>query len=225
MTAQRAISRQSIPDAIADDLRERILSGEMAEGEPIRQEALAKEYDVSRMPVREALKRLDAEGLVQLTNNRGASVTSHSLEEISEIFDMRILLECDLFRRAIPNMTADHFARCEELLRNMDLSYTTDAVEKWGILNFEYHMALYDAAERKLTNEVLQGLYLQSDRYVRMHLSVLQQRAPASDEHKQLLELAKAGNPDAASDVLDRHIRRTGNELLGLIAEKRAATA
>lgn len=225
MAVRRPIARQSIPDAIADDLRERILSGELAEGEPIRQEALARDYDVSRMPVREALKRLDAEGLVQLTNNRGASVSSHSLEEISEIFDLRILLECDLFRCAIPKMTADHFARCEDLLRSMDLSYTEDAVEKWGILNFEYHTALYAAAQRSLTNEVLQGLNLQSDRYVRMHLSVLQQRAPARDEHRQLLDLAKEGKVDAACDVLNDHILRTKNELLDLIAEKRAAKA
>ena len=86
MKSNRAIDRNSLPDKIADDLRERILSGEMAEGETIRQEALAKEYEVSRMPVREALKRLDSEGLVQLTTNRGASVTKHSLREIGEIF-------------------------------------------------------------------------------------------------------------------------------------------
>ncbi|WP_157946810.1 GntR family transcriptional regulator, partial [Thalassobius sp. I31.1] len=79
MAGKRAVAKQSLPEIIANDLRERILSGELEEGEAIRQEALAAEYDVSRMPIREALKRLSAEGLVDWANNRGGSVTRHSI--------------------------------------------------------------------------------------------------------------------------------------------------
>ena len=85
MAGKRAITKQSLPDVIANDLRERILNGELAEGEAIRQEALAEEYDVSRMPIREALKRLNAEGLIQWANNRGGSVTKHSLNEMGTV--------------------------------------------------------------------------------------------------------------------------------------------
>ncbi|WP_437436073.1 GntR family transcriptional regulator [Phaeobacter inhibens] len=207
------------PDA---DLLERILSGELAEGEPIRQEALAEEYDVSRMPVREALKRLDAEGLVLFTNNRGATVTKHSLREIAEIFDLRILVEVDLFRRSIPAMTTTDFARCSQILDEMDASYDADDVATWGALNHRYHSALYAAAERKLTNEVLQGLSLHSDRFIRMHLSVMKQREPAKAEHRDLLALAQARDIDAACAALTRHISRTKEELLTLVAENRA---
>lgn len=223
MTGKRTISRQSLPDVIADDLRERILSSEMAEGETIRQEALAEEYDVSRMPIREALKRLDAEGLVQLTNNRGASVTKHSLREIGEIFDLRILIEVDMFRRAIPKMTAVEFTRCRKLLDEMDASYDADDVAKWGVLNFEYHSALYAAAEGKLTNEFLQRINLQSDRYVRMHLSVMQQRGPAKVEHHELLALAQIQEIEEGCRLLTRHILRTKDQLLAMITEKRAS--
>lgn len=224
MTGKRTISRQSLPDVIADDVRERILSGEMVEGETIRQEALAEEYDVSRMPIREALKRLDAEGLVQLTNNRGASVTKHSLREIGEIFDLRILIEVDMFRRAIPKMKAPDFARCQKLLAEMDASYDANDVAKWGGLNFEYHSALYAAAERKLTNDLLRRVNLQSDRYVRMHLSVMQQREPAKDEHHKLLALAHEQEIEEGCRLLTSHIERTKDQLLAMIAENRAAT-
>lgn len=105
MAGRRAVKKESLPEMIASDLRQRILSGELVEGEAIRQELLAQEYDVSRMPVREALKRLSAEGLVHWENNRGGTVVKHSLPEIGEIFDLRILIEVDLFRRAIPRMT------------------------------------------------------------------------------------------------------------------------
>jgi DNA-binding GntR family transcriptional regulator len=104
LAQKRAVVRQSLPDVIATDLRNRILSGDLAEGDLIRQELLAEEYDVSRMPVREALKRLDSEGLVVFINNRGATVTKHSLAEIAEFFDVRILLEVDLLKKSIPLM-------------------------------------------------------------------------------------------------------------------------
>lgn len=223
MTTSRAIARQSLPDTIADDLRERLLSGELAEGEPIRQEALAEEYDVSRMPIREALKRLDAEGLIQLTNNRGATVIRHSLPEIGEIFDLRVLLEVDLFKHAIPNMTSADFARCEGLLDKMEKSYETDDVGRWGKLNLDYHMALYAAADRGLTVDVLQRVSLQSDRYVRMHLSVMKQREPAKAEHRQLLTLARERRIEDASDLLRSHIQRTKDQLLQMIAAKRGS--
>ncbi len=224
MTNKRTISRQSLPDVIADDVRERILSGEMVEGEIIRQEALAEEYEVSRMPIREALKRLDAEGLVQLTNNRGASVTKHSLREIGEIFDLRILIEVDMFRRAIPKMTTADFTRCHKLLEEMDASYDADDVAKWGGLNYAYHSALYGAAQRKLTNELLQRVSVQSDRYVRMHLSVMQQREPAKDEHHKLLALAQEQDIEESASLLTSHILRTKEELLTMIAKNRAIT-
>ena len=223
MPNTRAISRQSLPDVITNDLRERILNGEMAEGETIRQEALAEEYDVSRMPIREALKRLDAEGLVQLTNNRGASVTTHSLSEIGEIFDLRVLMEVDLFKRAIPHLTEADFSKCKKLLDEMEKSYDAYDVGRWGSLNYLYHMALYAAAGRGLTNEILQRVNRQSDRYVRLHLSVMKQREPAKKDHQLLLSLAREGRVDEACDLLTRHIQRTKDQLLEMVVATRAA--
>ncbi|WP_170330418.1 GntR family transcriptional regulator [Ruegeria arenilitoris] len=221
MPRTRAIPRQSLPEVITNDLRERILSGEMAEGETIRQEALAEDYDVSRMPIREALKRLDAEGLVQLTNNRGASVTKHSLSEIGEIFDLRVLLEVDLFQRAIPQMAEADFIECDRILDEMEKSYDAYDVGRWGSLNNEYHMALYAAAGRGLSNEILQRVNVQSDRYVRMHLSVMEQREPAKKDHRELLSLARDGRVEDACALLTRHIQRTKDQLLEMVIATR----
>lgn len=221
MAGGRAVRKQSLPEMIVSDLRQRILSGELAEGEAIRQELLAKEYDVSRMPVREALKRLSAEGLVQWENNRGGTVIKHSLHEIGEIFDLRILIEVDLFRRAIPNMTDTHFATCERLLAEMEGSYEADDVSNWGKFNHEYHMALYAAADRSMSMELLERISLHSDRYVRIHLSVMEQRKPARDEHRKLLALARDGNVDGGAALLSQHIERTKMELLQMIAKQR----
>ncbi len=221
MPGTRAITKKSLPDIITDDLRERILNGELAEGETIRQEALAEEYDVSRMPIREALKRLNAEGLVKWSTNRGGSVIKHSLTEIGEIFDLRTLIEVDLFRRSIPNMTQMDFARCAEILDRMDASFDQNDVGKWGILNHQYHSALYAGADRQLTRDMLDRINTQADRYIRMHLSVMKQREPAKIEHHQLLSLARSGDVDAACELLKTHIQRTRDQILELIASKR----
>ena len=222
MPPTRPLAPQSLPDLIAKDLRERILSDELAEGSAIRQEALAKDYAVSRMPIREALKRLEAEGLVQLTTNRGATVTQHSLDEIAEIFDLRLMLEVDLLSRGVPLMTAEDFDRCQQMLEQMEDSYESDDVAAWGALNWAYHAAFYAKADRGLTHDLLNRINLLCDRYVRMHLSVMEQRDAAKQEHRELLTLAQAGEVSAATDLLTRHIQRTRAELVSLIATKRA---
>ncbi|WP_093995593.1 GntR family transcriptional regulator [Octadecabacter ascidiaceicola] len=222
MAASRAFKKLSLPEMISDDLRDRILSGDIAEGEAIRQELLAEEYEVSRMPVREALKRLSAEGLISWENNIGGSVVKHSLREIGEIFDLRALIEADLFRRAIPNMTSVDFERCEKILADMEGSYASDDVGQWGQLNHDYHAALYAAADRRLTDDLLARISIHSDRYVRIHLSVMKQRDPARKEHRKLLAYAIEGDVVSAGELLEKHISRTKNELLEMVAAQRS---
>src|SRR4051794_15630849 len=101
------IQRQTIASMTVEALRERILRGDYPEGEPLRQDALADELGVSRIPVREALRQLEAEGLVTFNPHRGAVVSTLSLDEIEELFQLRADIECDLLRRAIPNMTPE----------------------------------------------------------------------------------------------------------------------
>ena len=222
MAQKRAVVRQSFPDIIAADLRQRILSGDLAEGELIRQELLAEEYDVSRMPIREALKRLDAEGLVVFTNNRGATVTKHTLEEIAEIFDVRMMLEVDLFTRAIPLMQDEHFELCEALLKEMELSYQSGDVAAWGPLNARFHSALYAASDRKLTSNLLERASLQSNRYVSMHIDQLNKSQSAQQDHCDLLVLARLGDVQCAADKLRSHIENTKFQVLEWIAAARS---
>src|SRR5688572_6464585 len=101
------------PDLIADSLRDEILRGVIEPGAPLRQEELAERFQVSRIPVRDALLRLESQGLVHVYPNRGAFVISLSADEVREIYDMRILLEGDLIERAVPRMTAEDWRRID----------------------------------------------------------------------------------------------------------------
>src|SRR3954452_24316566 len=98
------VRRQTLTGMTADAIRERILLGHYPEGEPLRQDALGAELGVSRIPVREALRQLEAEGLVTYSPHRGAVVSHLSLKEIRELFELRALIEADLTRRSVPRM-------------------------------------------------------------------------------------------------------------------------
>src|SRR5215468_8777225 len=111
------IPRQSLGAAVVERLREKILSGELREGEQLRQDAIATEFQISRIPVREALSHLAAEGLVTIVANRGAVVSALSPEEIMELFETRAVLECYMLRCAIPRMKEDDLQGAEEILR------------------------------------------------------------------------------------------------------------
>ncbi len=112
------IERKTVAMLALERLRERILHGDYPEGAPLRQDALAAELGVSRIPVREALRQLEAEGLVTFSPHVGAVVSSLSLAEIKELFDLRALLESELLRRAIPHMHEDDLARAAGVLRS-----------------------------------------------------------------------------------------------------------
>ena len=114
------IERFTLAGATLQAIRERILSGAYAEGDPLRQDAIAAELGVSRIPVREALRQLEAEGLVTFSPHRGAVVSTLSLEEIEELFELRADIECELLRRAMPNTGDEQLTRANDLLDEFD---------------------------------------------------------------------------------------------------------
>src|SRR3954467_6624572 len=108
------IQRQTLTGMTTDAIRERILRGRFPEGRPLRQDKIGIELGVSRIPVREALRQLEAEGLVTFNPHRGAVVSVLSLKEIRELFELRAEIEGDLLRRAIPRMTPEDHARGQD---------------------------------------------------------------------------------------------------------------
>src|SRR5262250_2935783 len=116
-TPESAIPRQSLTSAVADKLRDQIIRGEIAEGTQLRQDAIATQYQVSRIPVREALRQLDAEGLIAIVPNRGAVVPALSPDDIEEIFLIRALFEPEVLKRSIPHLTEEDLAEADAVLR------------------------------------------------------------------------------------------------------------
>jgi DNA-binding GntR family transcriptional regulator len=215
------IQRQTLTGMTLDALRERILHGEYPEGEPLRQDAIAEELGVSRIPVREALRQLEAEGLVTFSPHRGAVVSTMSLQEIAELFELRAEIESDLVRRAIPHMTAEDHARAKEILLAYEIALRGGEVSKYGELNWQFHSTLYAPAARAFTMSMVGKLHQQSDRYLRMQLALTHGETRAKDEHRAIAAAAKRADVRAAAKLMREHILGAGRSLLTFLEGQR----
>ncbi|HVZ78824.1 MAG TPA: GntR family transcriptional regulator [Gemmatimonadaceae bacterium] len=205
-----------------DALRERILRGTYAAGEPLRQDAIAEQLGVSRIPVREALRLLEAEGLVTFNPHRGAIVSSLSIAEIEELFELRADIEGDLIHRAVPHMTAEHFAAIQDVLDAFEAALRSENVAGWGGLNWQFHSMLYAPANRPVTMGVVQKLHQHSDRYSRMQLALTHGQARAHAEHCAIVRAARRHDVRSAESLLRKHIQGAGRALVEFLRAQQA---
>ncbi len=220
------IPRQSLTSAVAEKLRDKIVRGELQEGEQLRQDAIANEFQVSRIPVREALRQLEAEGLITIVLHRGAVVSSLSPTDILEVFQMRALLEAEVLRASVPNLTEAQLKAAEEILGRYDQALWKEGdVGSWGRLNWEFHSALYAGAERPQFMSVIKTLNYRGERYIRLQLYLTREMERAKHEHRMLLELCRARNVEAAVDLIKRHIMFAGESLQKFVVEHRQLQA
>ena len=217
-----SIQRQSLTSAVAERLREKIVRGEIKEGEQVRQDAIAAELAVSRIPVREGLRQLEAEGLITIVPHRGAVVTLLSCDEIEEIFEMRAVLEPEVLRASIPHLDNTHFARAQEILDTYDKALgNEDDISEWGRMNWLFHSSLYAGAHRPQFMAVIRNINYNGERYIRLQLSLTRAMQRAREEHHKLLELCRNRDIDRACELLARHIRDAGKSLSAAVAEQR----
>jgi DNA-binding GntR family transcriptional regulator len=216
------IQRQSLASAVAERLREQIINGELHEGEQLRQDAVAKEFQVSRIPVREAFLHLEAEGLITTEANKGAVVSALSPEEIEELFETRAVLECHILRQAIPHLTKQDFAQAEKILKEYEQALEDEAdVATWGQLNWQFHSTLYSPANRPMLLSLIKVLNNNCDRYTRLHLMITRNMHKAGKAHRAILTVCKGGNADKACQELSRHINDAGKYLKEFIRKRR----
>jgi DNA-binding GntR family transcriptional regulator len=220
-TRQRHIKRQSVPESLRESLQERILNGEFRDGDALIQDAIADEYAVSRMPVREALRQLEACGLVSMQTHKGAVVTTIPTEQIKELFELRAMLECDILRRALERCTDQDIADARVILEELEESYRQGDMASWGSLNWAFHKRLYMAADRVQTLGILQGINLRTERYVRLHLVLTDGLGVAEQEHRELLRLCALRETDQAVAFLHDHISSTGRALTAALRNHR----
>ncbi|PSM17627.1 GntR family transcriptional regulator [Nitratireductor sp. StC3] len=196
------IEKNTVADQVCVELRRRIVAGEYESGMRLRQEEIAAELGISRSPVREALRQLEAEGLVTLTSQKGAKVAPILAEEITELFELRLLIEPHLLALAIPASTESDFEAAEKTIsemKNADMS-------QWSKLNWQLHLQLYQPAQRPTTLGKLERIHQTIDRYLRVQVTLTDGREKAHEEHQAILQACRDRDTELATAMLRSHI-------------------
>ena len=204
--------------ALAKRLREAIDAGQWRPGELLRQEQIAAEYGVSRIPVREALFQLEAEGFVRIVPHKGAIVSELSFDEVNDVFDLRALLEPRMLASSAPRFDADDFAGLDAIQARFEAAIAAGDVAQWGAINAEFHLALYAKANQPRTQSIVVALLQTSDRYTRVQLSNTEAMGVAELEHAELIRLCRAGAFVEAGRFLVHHIEAVRRDLLRVLA-------
>jgi DNA-binding GntR family transcriptional regulator len=219
--ARPAIGHPTMALAAAAELRRRILSGEYPEGFQLKQDALAEDLGMSRIPIREALVQLESEGFVRILPHRGALVSELSAGEIAELFELRALLEPRLLRLSAPRLTAEDYAELERINAEYDAEMAARQPGRWGELNTRLHLRLLGRAGQPRTLAIVTALLQNTDRYTRVQLSLTgSNRARAQKEHAALVRLCRAGDVGGACRLLTEHIRHAEKKLTEFIGAR-----
>jgi DNA-binding GntR family transcriptional regulator len=159
---------------------------------PARQDVIAGQYHVSRIPVREALRQLDAEGLITIVPNRGAVVPELSPDDIEELFAIRALLEPEVLKLSIPHLTQADLAQSDAMLNKYANELRREEhMATWGRMNWQFHSILYSRANRPHFMSIIRNVNRNGERYTRLQLYLTHGMKRANEEHHQILELCR----------------------------------
>ncbi|SRR5260221_9886546 len=204
---------RTMSEQITTLIRDRILTGTYAPGSPLLQDSLAAEFGVSKIPVREALVQLRAEGLVDIFTHRGFQVRPLTATEMEEVFHLRRLIEPQAVAEGARRAEAGDREATRAALTNLNDALAKGDLKDSGDLNSAFHMALIVPRLQPVSADVLLRLHTLSRRYVRLHLLSAGRPKRATKEHNALHDAWKAGKAKEASRLALLHIEETRREL------------
>ena len=214
--------RQATHEVVADALREAITTGRLKARQPLPQAEIAANLQVSHIPVREALRQLESEGLVTYQANRGATVSALSTSEIREIYEIRALLETGAIRRAASLLPAENLEQAGLVLSQAE---RTDDGATWGNLDMEFHTLVYHLDQRPRLQELITELLRRVDRYWMSYGLMLKYRTAFETEHRELLTAISARDAARAESLLAAHLHGACDRLIAEIEKAEGGDA
>ncbi|WP_018922072.1 GntR family transcriptional regulator [Salsuginibacillus kocurii] len=206
--------KRTIEDHVADSIRKSILLGDYERGERIVQESVANQLGVSRMPIREALKRLELEGLVKNEPRKGAVAYPITIDDIEEIYTLRSMHETLAVEKAYPFFTQNDFLELGDILEEMEnVQLVDDNIDYYSKLNKAYHKKMIEKCPWRRVKQNLELLWtgflpIASPMLLKDH------HEKAKQEHRQIFEALKAGNMNVIKTVTEFHIERNKSSLI-----------
>lgn len=204
MQATNIIETRTLAEQIAARVRADVLSGVLPAGRRLSQEALAEQYAVSRVPVRDALRILHAEGLISTSPRFGTTVAPLSTPDLEELYEMRLALEPMLSARATPHMRPRDLAEMERELEAM--AAASEDSPAWFAAHAGFHRALNERAGRERICALVDNLRALTERYVRAYQVLEWPDTELQRAHEVLLAAVKRGDPDEVAEVVREHL-------------------
>ncbi|MCB0102038.1 MAG: GntR family transcriptional regulator [Anaerolineales bacterium] len=223
MIIDEIASHRQLRKLVADQLRAAILDGRFRPGEWMRQERLAQELKVSQMPVREALKELAAEGLIEHVPYRGARVVKYSIDDVQDLYEHRAFLEGRAAGIAAALMSKETLDELRGIQNEIDQHNAPEQVGVYRELNRQFHSLIYTASQRQYLIHTLTQMWavfptmLISNFPGTATMPLPHRDQTDSQEHVAILAALEERNPQAANEAMQRHILLTGSQLISFI--------
>lgn len=205
-----------LPELVYRRLRGGILDGTLEPGRLLRQEEIARSFNVSRVPVREAMGRLEVDGLIVLRPRRGYAVARLEQDEIVEIFELRVAIEEHAAMVAARARTPEDVAAVQALVERMErvARRRGDHIAEWARLNRDFHSRLIASGRRRRLSNVVDTLRDTVEAYVRAEMRLTGDVEHALAEHREMLEAFRAGDAVGLAQLSRRHVEGTARRLL-----------
>jgi DNA-binding GntR family transcriptional regulator len=194
---------KSMAEVIRDQLREDIRNGVLPAGSILRQDALAARFSVSRLPVREALRQLESEGLISNEPRKGAEVIGMSVAQVCDLMEVLVALEARAARLAVPNMSERDLALLEEILQAYDAAQTDAA---WALEDRRFHAALMAASNNEPLHRMAISVAMKIEPYLHSKLGVAKSRNRSRKDHRAILDACRAGDGEAVAKLVENHV-------------------
>lgn len=207
---------------IEEKLRSAILEGRLPAGIALRQQELATLFGVSRMPVREALRQLEAQSLLRVETHKGAVVAPLINEDATDAYALRILLESEALRQSIPLLTAEDIDTARGYISQLEVETDYSVM---GTLNRQFHMTLYSKAHNKRLLKLVEDGLNEEERFLRFNLKQMNLGKVSQHDHLELLEMAKAGDVGATVEALTHHLNRGVEAINGYLSARKEEEA
>jgi DNA-binding GntR family transcriptional regulator len=222
LSAIAVAPRVSASRMVADALRDAIVTGTLAPGTPLRQDALARHFSVSAIPVREALRQLESEGWAKVEMHKGATVAPLSADEAREIYEIRAGLENVAIACAIPAHTEATLREAQTLCDAARLE-TDPAL--YVARNEAFHMSLYAPAKRLQLTDLITTLHRRGERYLRLKLDFPEHKSVSDRDHAALMQVVRQGDVASAQKLITEHLLGTGELLYKFLTESNVNAA
>ena len=210
-------SKKTVTSMVQERVRQAILDGLLEAGSRIDQNQLAVDLNVSLVPVREALKKLEGEGFVQIVPRRGAFVTTATVAVMEDLYFTRQILEGQAAYHAAPQMTTEQIDKLENLMRKMDVALNHHDFDSFMRLNREFHFVIYDAAGSRYLSNIIASLWELSERYRYRYMFMKDQGASIQREHQAITQACRAHDSKLLRDAILHHMQQTLTGIRGYI--------